>query len=74
MTVPVDLNFLLCMRVLSNIYDQCKLANDDVSVGAEDAGAGVKTFREWEELLGGDPEQFDQDPLVTAGGGAPTET
>eukprot|EP01051_Picozoa_sp_SAG22_P019209 SAG22_NODE_3475_length_1689_cov_1.808805_1_plen_326_part_10 len=37
-----------------NIYDQCKLAGDNTK---------LKTFLEWEELLGGSEDNFEFDPL-----------
>ena len=42
-----------------NIYDQCKLANDNVK---------LHTFREWEDLFGGDRDLFDYDTLSSSTG------
>lgn len=45
-----------------NIYDQCELANDN---------AKIHSFREWEELLGGDRDAFTAfDPLSSSPGAA----
>ena len=42
-----------------NIYDQCKLAGDNLK---------LRTFRDWEELLGGNRDEFTFSILSSGGG------